>query len=142
MLELREAVRLLRLSTAAVAHASDVRYLELIESGLPITALERLTALIAPNDQKFKFRIVPKSSLARARRRRLNANQSILLARIATVWIQALHVWKSDDAVRRFLLRPHPELDDWPPIDLILKNEIGASLVREVLGRLQVGSAV
>lgn len=142
MLELREVAGLLGVNLAAIAHASDVGYLRLIEKGLPVSALERVAGLVAPSDAKFKFRIVPKASLARVTRHRLNANQSVLVARIATVWAQALRVWKSDDAVRKFLFRPHPILEGRPPIDLILENEIGASLVRGVLGRLEVGSAV
>jgi putative toxin-antitoxin system antitoxin component (TIGR02293 family) len=142
MFELREAAALLGVSVAAAAHASDVGYLRLIEKGLPVSALERVAGLVAPSDAKFKFRIVPKASLARVSGYRLNANQSVLLARIATVWAQALRVWKSDDAVREFLFRPHPSLEGRLPIDLILENEIGASLVRGVLGRLEVGTAV
>lgn len=142
MFELREAAGLLGVSVAAIARASDVDYLRLIEKGLSVSALERVAGLIAPNDAKFKFRIVPKASLARVSKHRLNADQSVLLARIATVWAQALRVWKSDDAVRDFLFRPHPVLESRPPIDLVLENEIGADLVRGVLGRLEVGSAV
>lgn len=142
MFELREAAGLLGVSVAAIARASDVDYLRLIEKGLSVSALERVAGLIAPNDAKFKFRIVPKASLARVSKHRLNADQSVLLARIATVWAQALRVWKSDDAVRDFLFRPHPVLESRPPIDLVLENEIGANLVRGVLGRLEVGSAV
>lgn len=142
MIELREAAGLLGVNVAAIAHASDVGYLRLIEKGLPVSALERLAGLVAPSDAKFKFRIVPKASLARVSKHRLNANQSVLLARIATVWAQALRVWKSDDAVREFLFRPHPVLEGRPPMELILENEIGANLVRGVLGRLEAGTAV
>lgn len=142
MFELREAAGLLDVPIRTVYALSDVGYLRLIERGLTVNALERVAALIAPSDAKFKFRIVPKASLGRVAGRRLNAKQSVLLARITTVWAQALHVWKSDSAAREFLLRPHPSLDDCSPIDLILRNEIGASLVREVLGRIQVGGAV
>jgi len=101
-----------------------------------------MAGLVASSDAKFKFRIVPKASLARVSKHRLNANQSVLLARVATVWAQALRVWKSDDAVREFLFRPHPVLEGRAPMDLVLENEIGANLVREVLGRLEAGSAV
>lgn len=140
MSELIAAVGLLGVPIKRRAKDSDLSYLQLIEQGLPVSALERVAELVAPRDAKFKFRIVPKATLARAEKHRLNAHQSVRLARIATVWAQALRVWKTDDAVRGFLFRPSPVLEDKLPIDLVLENELGASLVRDVLGRIEAGT--
>ena len=58
------------------------------------------------------------------------------------MWAQAVRIWKSEEAARSFLGRPHPVLRSRKPIDLVLENEIEADLVRGVLGRLENGSAV
>jgi uncharacterized protein (DUF2384 family) len=58
------------------------------------------------------------------------------------VWTQSARIWKSEDAARDFLYRGHPLLGGRRAIDVVLVNEIGAELVRGVLGRLEFGSAV
>ena len=142
MMELREAASLLGLSLSPAARSSDVAYLDLIERGVPVRALERLSSVLAPYDGHFKYRIVPKASLARVQAQgRLNSTQSVLLARIASVWALALRIWKSEEATREFLFRAHPVLSGRRPMDLVLENEIGADLVRSVLGRLEAGTA-
>jgi putative toxin-antitoxin system antitoxin component (TIGR02293 family) len=50
-------------------------------------------------------------------------------------------VWGGDTAARRFLYEPHMLLQQRRPIDLVLANEIGATLVTDILGRLRYGSA-
>ena len=75
-------------------------------------------------------------------RQRLSGAQSAIVARLASVWAQAERVWKSPDAARDFLYRKHPLLNERRPLDVVLENEIGAELVRGVLGRLEHGSAV
>ena len=109
----------------------------------PVRSLERIVAVVAPTDTSFKYRIVPKASLARRKpSKRLSPGQSVIVARLASVWAQALRIWKSEDAARDFLYRKHPLLGERRPVDLVLENEIGAELVRCVLGRLEHGSAV
>jgi putative toxin-antitoxin system antitoxin component (TIGR02293 family) len=143
MTELSAAARVLGVETAAHPLASDLEYLGLVARGFPVKALDRLADEVAPGDVKFKYRIVPKASYARAKMsRRLTAPQSVIVSRIASVWAQAVRIWKSDEAARSFLGRPHPVLANRRPIDLVLQNEIGADLVRGVLGRLESGSAV
>jgi len=39
-----------------------------IEDGLPVTALDRLADTVAPNDARFKFRLIPKATLERRRK--------------------------------------------------------------------------
>jgi len=71
----------------------------------------------------------------------LNSHQSVLLTRLASVWAQARRIWKSDGGTGDFFFRAHPLLSDRRPVDLVLENELGAQLVRSVLGRLEAGSA-
>jgi putative toxin-antitoxin system antitoxin component (TIGR02293 family) len=144
MLDLRESMDLLGLSLPKEARASDVALLEYIQRGFSREALERLSAALSPEEPSFKYRIVPKSSLARrsSGQRRLSASQSLKVARLASIWIQSLRIWKSDKDTREFLFRAHQVLGGYRPVDLGLQNEIGAGLVRNLLGRLEVGSAV
>ena len=143
MTELLSAARLLGLGTPAHPLVSELDYLDLVDHGLPVRSLERIAAVVAPTDTSFRYRIVPKASLARRKAgRRLSTAQSVIVARLASVWAQAVRIWKSEGAARDFLYRKHPLLGARRPIDLVLENEIGAELVRGVLGRLEHGSAV
>jgi putative toxin-antitoxin system antitoxin component (TIGR02293 family) len=143
MTELSAAARVLGVDTPAHPLASDVEYLNLVARGFSVKTLDRIADEVAPGDAKFKYRIVPKASYARSKMtRRLSAPQSVVVTRIASVWAQAVRIWKSEEAARSFLGRSHPVLGNRKPIDLVLENEIGADLVRGVLGRLENGSAV
>jgi putative toxin-antitoxin system antitoxin component (TIGR02293 family) len=142
MTDLLDAARVLGVGNPAHPVSSDVDYLDMVARGFPVKALDRLADEIAPGDVKFKYRIVPKASYARRKMsRRLSASQSVVVTRIASVWAQAVRIWKSEAAARSFLARPHPVLGNRKPIDLLLENELGADLVRGVLGRLESGSA-
>jgi len=122
---------------------SGIAYLDCVEQGLPLASLDRIASCLAPRDRNFKYRIVSKASLARSKsHRRLSAGHSVVVSRLASVWTIAARIWKSEDAARDFLTRGHPLLGARKPIDLILENEIGAELVKSVLGRLEFGSAV
>jgi putative toxin-antitoxin system antitoxin component (TIGR02293 family) len=113
-----------------------------IERGLPLATLERVTSLVAPDDPAFRYRIVPKASLARRQRKqRLSADESERVARLARVWTAAREVWGSDGETRDFLFRPHPMLEDRRPIDVVVASELGAQIVDGIIGGLRFGSA-
>jgi len=138
-----EAAKVLGVERREGRISSALQYLALLNRGLPVTSLERISNAIAPTDVHFKYRIVSKATLARLRsKRKLNSNQSVLISRLAGIWARALQVWKSAGSARDFLCRPHPLLEGKLPIDLVLENEIGARLVEDILGRLEHGSAV
>jgi putative toxin-antitoxin system antitoxin component (TIGR02293 family) len=115
-----------------------------IEHGLPVAALDRVCAALAPDDAAFKYRVVSRATLDRRRKQpgnRLSAEESGRLARLARVWAIARDTWGSDEAARAFLFRPHMMLDMRPPIDLALGTDLGAKLIEEILGRLRHGTA-
>lgn len=152
MAELLEVARVLGIGTAAKPVVSEMDLLGRVGHGLPVKTVDRIVSCVAPQDAGFKYRLVPKATLARLKSGRqghkhlsggrLNAVQGALVARVASVWSQAVRIWKSPDAARDFLNRKHSLLGGRPPIDLVLENEIGADIVRSVLGRLEHGSAV
>jgi putative toxin-antitoxin system antitoxin component (TIGR02293 family) len=123
---------------------SPMHWIDLAARGFPLSTLDRISRRLAPGDAAFKYRIVPKATLARAKAAsgRLNPSQSILVVRLARIWSLALDVWGSDEAARRFLMRSHQLLDGRPPLDVALGSELGGDFVREILRRLQYGSAV
>jgi putative toxin-antitoxin system antitoxin component (TIGR02293 family) len=114
-----------------------------IESGLPVSALDRVSQLVAPTDVNFKYLIVSKATLARRRKRpnKLSTDESDRLVRLTKLWIFAREVWGSDKAAREFLFRPHAMLEGRRPIDVVLRTNLGAGLVEDILGRLKYGSA-
>lgn len=124
--------------------ASPLRLVRILEQGLPVGTLDRVSRAVAPADARFKHRIVPRATLARRRtgeEERLSSEESGRLARVAGLWAMAMDVWGGEEDARAFLFRPHPLLEGRTPIDLVLGSDLGARLVEDILGRLRHGSA-
>lgn len=124
-------------SRLALAHS--------IEDGLPVSALDRLADNVAPDDARFKFRLIPKATLERRRRsssQRLTSEEGDRLARLAKVFSFALELYVVPEKAREFLARPHPMLDGKPPLDVALSTGPGADLVINLLGRTAYGGGV
>src|SRR5260370_3546833 len=121
--------------------ASPFEFIERIENGLPLAALEHLCRFVAPSDTNFKHLIVSRATLARRKKRhdKLSAEESDRLVRLAKVWTFAREVWGSDDEARAFLFRPPMILEGRRPIDVVLGTEMGPLLVQAILGRLRNG---
>jgi putative toxin-antitoxin system antitoxin component (TIGR02293 family) len=115
-----------------------------IEAGLPVSALDHLAEAVAPEDTRFKFRLIPKATLERRRRssKRLTAEEGDRLARIAKVYTIALDIYHDPAKVRDFLRRPHMMLDNKAPLDVALATGPGADAVINVLGRAAYGGGV
>jgi putative toxin-antitoxin system antitoxin component (TIGR02293 family) len=142
MTELAEVANVLGVARAEEPLASPFELIRKIEDGLPVSALDRVVAFVAPADAGFKHRVVPKASLARRQhQKRLTAPEGERVARIARIWAFALEVWGEAAAARQFLFRPHAMLLDRPPIDVVIESELGAQLVDGILGRLKYGTA-
>ncbi|MBB6306136.1 antitoxin Xre/MbcA/ParS toxin-binding domain-containing protein [Xanthobacter tagetidis] len=132
----------LGLPGGAAAPRSPFDLMDEIEGGLPLAALERMSRLLAPDDARFKYRLVAKATYERRKAaHRLSADEGTRLARLARVWSLALDVWRSEAEARDFLFRAHPMLQDERPIDVVLRGEIGAELVLDVLAGLKYGTA-
>jgi putative toxin-antitoxin system antitoxin component (TIGR02293 family) len=115
-----------------------------IEAGLPVSALDHLAKLVAPEDTRFKFRLIPKATLERRRRstKRLTTEEGDRLARIAKVYAIALDVFHDPAKVRDFLWRPHMMLDNKAPLEVALATGPGADAVINLLGRAAYGGGV
>ncbi len=126
-------------------HASRLALPSLIESGLPVAALDHLADSVAPGDAHFKFRLIPKATLERRRKsasKRLTSEEGDRLARLAKVFSFALDIYKEPERARAFLGRPHPMLDDKAPLDVALATSPGADLVINLMGRAAYGGGV
>ena len=115
-----------------------------IEEGLPVTALDHLAGIVAPEDARFKFRLIPKATLERRRRssKRLTSEEGDRLARIAKVFSIGLDIYRDPVKVREFLRRPHQMLDNKAPMDVALATGPGADAVINLLGRAAYGGGV
>ena len=137
-----DVVRVLGVAPTAGRPADPLRFAQQLQDGLPVKALDRLSAAIAPGDAAFRYHFVAKATLARrTTANRLSADESAKLARVAGVYAVARDVWGSDEEARDFLNRRHPLLDDGTPLTIALGSDIGARLVERILGKLKYGSA-
>jgi putative toxin-antitoxin system antitoxin component (TIGR02293 family) len=124
--------------------ASPLSLIAAVEKGVSVASLERLARAVAPHDGNFRFRLVPKATLARRTRAgaRLFPEESARVARLEKVWAAACDVWGGAEAARDFLFRSHPLLKGRLPIDVVLGTEFGGPAVEQILGRLKYGTAV
>lgn len=125
-------------------HDSRLALAYSVEAGLPVSALDHLAEAVAPDDARFKFKLVPKATLERRRRSssRLTSEEGDRLARIAKVYATALDIYHDPEKVRGFLRRPHMMLDNKAPLDVALATGPGADAVINLLGRAAYGGGV
>lgn len=129
----------------AARQASRLALAYSIEDGLPMAALDQLADTVAPDDARFKYRLIPKATLERRRRsasKRLTSKEGDRLARLAKVFSFALSIYKEPEPAREFLTRPHPMLDGRPPLDVALATGPGADAVVNLLGGAAYGGGV
>lgn len=133
-------------STARLAAPYRAASMELVDSiaeGLPFNAVDQLSAALAPNDQTFKYRLVPKATYARRKAaHRLSAAESERMVRLDRIWTLALDVWKDEDEARRFLTGPHMLLSQRTALDVALDSELGGKLVEDLLAAVRYSTAV
>jgi putative toxin-antitoxin system antitoxin component (TIGR02293 family) len=116
-----------------------------IQKGLPVSALDKFADHVSPQDaRRFSYRVVPKPTLERRRKEKqsLSIEESDRLARIAKVFAFGLEVFRDEAKVRSFLDRPHPMLDDKPPLEIALATGLGADAVINLLGRAAYSGGV
>lgn len=131
--------QLLGVSRRAAGSALGVA--NMVESGLSVTAVDRLAKALAPDDPNLKFRFVTKPTLARRRKysQPLSADEGNRVARVAKLYEMAMTIFHNEQKARDFLTRPHAMLDDATPLDVALATGPGADAVVNLLGRAAYG---
>ena len=79
-------------------------------------ALDRLAEAVGADDARFKFRLIPKSTLERRREsssKRLTCEEGNRLARLAKVFSFALNIYKEPANAREFLARAGAPVARW-----------------------------
>ncbi len=84
--------------------------------------------------------IVPKTTLAR-RTGRLTREESERTERLGRLFALAAATLGSEEDARRFMRRPHPELENRPPLEACL-TELGGRRVEAILHALEYGLPV
>jgi putative toxin-antitoxin system antitoxin component (TIGR02293 family) len=113
-----------------------------ILNGLPVSTIERLATMVAPDDRTFKWRLIPKATFERRKRslsKLLTTEEGDRLARLAKVFSFALEIYKEPAPAREFLSRPHAMLDGETPLNVALGTGPGADVVINLLGRAAYG---
>jgi putative toxin-antitoxin system antitoxin component (TIGR02293 family) len=129
--------------TEPFSASPTIEMIDEVAEGLPFNAADELASALAPHDQTFKYRLVPKATYARRKAaHRLSAQESERLVRLARIWKLARDVWKNDDKARRFLTTPHMLLDGRAALDVALASELGGKMVEDLLGRVAYSVAV
>ena len=128
------------------AGTPTIALVDLIDRGLPMSAVDQLARQVAPEDRNFKYNFVSRPTYARRKAQgpagRLSKAESTRLVRFVRIWEMALRVWKDEKAARAFLQRPHMLLDGRTPLAVVLSGEIGGQLVDDILGGLLYGTGV
>jgi len=110
----------------------------IVREGMPKSALDTFIAfLTAPNrgtdiTVRLRNKIVSRATYQRVDRFNLQVGETT--ERLARLYALALSVFEDRNAATRFLMNPHPELDDRMPFDVAL-TEIGGREVEEVIER-------
>jgi putative toxin-antitoxin system antitoxin component (TIGR02293 family) len=113
-----------------------------IQKGLRVAALHKTVEHIFRDPaerRRFLYRVIPEGSYKRrVKMGQLTREESERVVRLANVIALAEDVWGDADDARQFLLTPHPELEDRPPLEVAVE-EFGARHVEEILEGIRHG---
>ena len=117
---------------------SEMRELDaVVREGLPESALKHvLDAVTAYDDgrgwEEYWNKIAPQSR--RGRKDRFSSQVSETIERLAHLYALSFLIFRDPIDTSRFMLEPHPELDDRRPVDVAL-TEVGGREVEDVIER-------
>jgi putative toxin-antitoxin system antitoxin component (TIGR02293 family) len=122
-----------------ISNLAELR--EIVKAGLPYASLEALMAKfgLAREEASAALHLPQRTIARRKRERKLQADESDRLLRLARVSAQAAETLGGEEKAAQWLRRPNRALGHQAPLDLI-DSDIGARQVEEVLGRIAHGS--
>lgn len=123
----------------------DVGLVEKIETGLPISAAEKIVRRIDPKKAYLSVQdIIPKATYYRRKElgKPLSKDLSEKIFALSKVFYETLRQYHGDtNTAALFLLRKHPMLGGRSPFDIAKESTAGADLVLKVLARAEAGVA-
>ena len=120
--------------------SSPLKLVDAVRQGLPYASLRAvMQALDLSRQEASRVLMLPLRTLDRRKRqRRLQADESDRLYRLANVATRAVEVLGSPEHAARWLRHPNRALGGVVPLEL-LDTELGATQVGEILGRIEYG---
>ena len=121
-----------------VPSSTEIR--ERIKRGLPYRSLEsvRERLRLSVPEAATMLHMPPRTLARRRQSRKLDADESDRLYRVARVAAQAYAVFGEEDKAATWLARPNRALNGDAPIH-ILDTDVGARQVEDILGRIEHG---
>jgi len=110
----------------------------IVRDGIPKRALDTFISTLAEPHKgadlsvSLRNKIVPRATYQRTDRFNLQVGETT--ERLARLYALAVSIFESGEAATRFLMTPHPELEDRAPFDVAL-TEIGGREVEKVIER-------
>jgi putative toxin-antitoxin system antitoxin component (TIGR02293 family) len=127
------------------AEMNDVRLVRKVETGLPISAAEKIVRRIDPGgDYLHVHDIVPRATYYRRKEQRkpLSKDLSEKILALSKVFQETLRHYHGDTKTAvTFLLREHAMLGGRSPLDMAKESTAGADLVLKLLARAEAGVA-
>lgn len=122
-----------------IVNLDDLR--EAAKSGLPYSSLETVIGkLRLGREETAAVLRLPQRTIARRKKeRRLQADESDRVLRLARIGAQASATLGNEEKAARWLHRPNRALGNRTPLEL-LDNDIGTRQVEEILGRMEHGN--
>jgi putative toxin-antitoxin system antitoxin component (TIGR02293 family) len=125
---------------------NDVRLVERVVAGLPVSSAFALVRHIDPQGERLQVEdIIPRASYYRrkAQGKPLSKQQSESIFALSKVFEETLRQYHDDkESASLFLSRKHPLLGGRSPLDVARESTAGADLVLKLLARAEAGIAV
>ena len=114
--------------------------LALVEAGVPVATMSDFIATSGLPLKDIYEVVIPARTLKhrRARKESLSTDESDKLARLARVFDHTVSVFDTPDLARAWLNKPKKRFDGRTPMDM-LRTEVGARMVEEMLGQIDEG---
>lgn len=121
-----------------ISNLNELR--QTVGAGLPYASLEAVMVKfgLARGEAASALHLPQRTFARRKKERKLRADESDRLLRLARLGAHAAYVLGSEEKAARWLRRPNRALGNEVPLEL-LESEIGARQVEEVLGRIEYG---
>jgi len=128
------------------AKIDDLRLVERVESGLPISTARAIVRNIDPHGQHLQvYDLIPRATYYRRKEQKkpLTKDQSEMIFALSKVFSEVIRQYHDDkESAALFLSKNHPLLGGRSPLDVARESTAGADLVMKLLARAEAGVAV